>query len=261
MLETVRALNVELQTHVTLIADLQGPKLRVGEVEGGAVELAEGEELRITSKESVSTSQSIYINYEQLASDVKPTERILLDDGKLQLEVVSTDGVEVVTKIIDGGTLSSRKGVNLPNTKVSLPSLTEKDEEDFEFALEHDISWIAVSFVRSARDIIEIKHRLAERKSSARIIAKIEKPEAIADIDAIIQEADAIMVARGDLGVETPMQTVPLIQKMIVRKCLQYAKPVIIATQMMESMIENSTSLRELRLMMWRMRCWTGRMR
>lgn len=244
VIDIINRLNEELGTHVALVADLQGPKLRVGDVEGGEVLLENSTELTITTEESISTADKIYINYQQMATDVKPGERILLNDGKLELEVVSIENNEVKTKVIEGGVLSSKKGVNLPNTSISLPSLTEKDLQDLEFALDQNVSWVAVSFVRSARDIIELKHIITERKSGARVIAKIEKPEAVNDLDEIAKEADALMVARGDLGVEMPMQRVPLIQKQIVKTGLKYAKPIIIATQMMESMITSSTPTR-----------------
>lgn len=191
------------------------------------------------------TAEKFGISYSQMPHDVQPGEIILLDDGKLQMEIVSTNGeTEIKARIIHGGILSSKKGVNLPNTKISLPSLTEKDRADLEFALSHEIDWIGLSFVRSARDIIELKHIISNRQAKARVVAKIEKPEAIDDIDAIVNVADALMVARGDLGVEVPYQNVPLIQKMLIRKGHQYAKPVIVATQMMESMITNISPTR-----------------
>lgn len=244
VIETVRQLNEEMQTHVALVADLQGPKLRVGQTEGDGVELVAESQVIITPHECVSTSDKLYVNYDQIAKDTKAGERILLDDGKLELEVTEVGADEITTKVVTGGKLTSNKGVNLPNTKISLPSLTEKDHADLDFALEQGLSWIAISFVRSARDIIEIKHLLSERKSSARVIAKIEKPEALEDIEEIAKSADALMVARGDLGVEMPMQSVPLIQKMIVKTGLKYGRPVIIATQMMESMITSPTPTR-----------------
>jgi pyruvate kinase len=178
---------------------------------------------------------------------VRPGENILIDDGKLVLRTESTNGKDEVRAIVlHGGTLSSKKGVNLPNTKVSLPCLTEKDLADLRFAIEHRIDWIGLSFVRSGADIIELKHIIREidNQSRARVIAKIEKPEALSDIDNIIRETDGLMVARGDLGVEVPMQRVPVIQKMLVQKCLLASKPVIIATQMMESMITNISPTR-----------------
>jgi len=169
----------------------------------------------------------------------------MLDDGKLLLEVIDSNGIdEIKVKVLHGGILSSQKGVNLPNTKISLPCLTEKDLVDLNFALEHNVDWVGLSFVRSARDIIELQHLISAEKCKAKVIAKIEKPEAIDEIDEIIKESDALMVARGDLGVEIPYQNVPLIQKMIINKSMKHAKPVIVATQMMESMITNITPTR-----------------
>lgn len=236
----VRELNQELDTHVALLADLQGPKLRVGDIENNAAELVEGSEFSLVSEKCTGNSEKAYMSYEELPKDVKIGETILIDDGKIKLEVTGTNGKDrVTTKVVFGGILSSRKGVNLPNTRVSLPSLTEKDREDALFALEQGVDWLALSFVRSATDIIDLKNFVKKLKKSVRIIAKIEKPEALEEIDQIIDLTDAIMVARGDLGVEVPFDQVPMIQKEIVRKCINSSKPVIIATQMMESMITN----------------------
>jgi pyruvate kinase len=180
------------------------------------------------------------MSYELLPRDVKIGEIILIDDGKIKLEVIDTNLKDTVTtRVIYGGILSSKKGVNLPNTKVSLPSLTEKDIEDAIFALEHNVDWIALSFVRSVNDIIDLRKLIKQSKKNTRIVAKIEKPEAIDEIDQIIDMTDAIMVARGDLGVEVDFDRVPMLQKLIVDKCINQSKPVIIATQMMESMITN----------------------
>ncbi len=241
-INTIREINKKLGTHTAILADLQGPKLRIGVVENNGVELIAGKEIIITTQECVGTAERVYITYPQFPKDVKVGENILIDDGKLLLETVSTNGVDEVKAVIKhGGILSSKKGVNLPNTKVSLPCLTEKDLKDLDFALTNHVDWVGLSFVRSASDIIELKHLIANfnQKIRTRVVAKIEKPEAIFEIDAIIKETDALMVARGDLGVEVPMQQVPVIQKMLVRKCLEQSKPVIIATQMMESMITN----------------------
>lgn len=244
VIKTIRSINKELGRHVAILADLQGPKIRCFEIEEGT-KLIEGKEVIVTTKEIVGNAQKFGINYDQLPAEVQPGEHILLDDGKLELEVVSSDEVEnIKVKVIHGGTLSSRKGVNLPNTKISIPSLTEKDITDLKFALKQGVDWVALSFVRSARDIIELKYLIRKERSHAKIIAKIEKPEALEDIDDIIKETDAVMVARGDLGVEVPFQRVPLIQKMIIQKCIRYARPVIVATQMMESMILDATPTR-----------------
>lgn len=240
LIRKIRRINDEKGYNLAILADLQGPKMRVREVENNAIPLEDGETFVISTDKGIGKKGLVYIQYEGFAKDVKPGERVLVDDGKIVLEVVSSNGKnEVTVTVINGGTLSSKKGVNLPNTKISLPCLTDKDKEDLDFILEHDVEWIGLSFVRSASDIIELKHIISSRGKSAKVVAKIEKPEAIDDIDEIIQETDAIMVARGDLGVEIPMQEVPLIQKELVRKCKHASKPIIIATQMMESMITN----------------------
>ena len=240
VIKTIKELNRELGTHIAILADLQGPKLRIGEVENNAVELINGNTLKFVSYECMGNAERVYMSYQPLPLDVMPGEIILVDDGKIKLEVVETNRKdEVVTRIISGGILSSKKGVNLPNTKISLPSLTKKDIADVNFVLEFDIDWLALSFVRDATDIIALKELIKKKKKSTRIIAKIEKPEALKDIDNIIDMADGVMVARGDLGVETPFDQVPIVQKQIVSKCIALSKPVIIATQMMESMITN----------------------
>ncbi len=239
-IKNVRAINHKLHTHVAILADLQGPKLRIGVVENNGVELIVGKEIVITTKECIGTAERVYITYPQFPKDVKAGENILIDDGKLLLKVIETNGEdEVKSVVVYGGMLSSKKGVNLPNTKVSLPCLTEKDLKDLDFALEHNVEWIGLSFVRSVTDIVDLKAIIKKKNKSARVIAKIEKPEALNGIDNIIDMSDGIMVARGDLGVELPMEQVPLVQKMLVRKCLAASTPIIIATQMMESMITN----------------------
>jgi pyruvate kinase len=244
-IKIIRELNDELGLNVAILADLQGPKIRTNEMEANGVLLEVGNEIKIITDKVVGNAVRFSINYQKLPQDVSPGEKILLDDGKIMLEVITTNGkTEITCKIIQGGILSSKKGVNFPNTKISLPSLTEKDQLDLEFALDHEVDWIGLSFVRSARDIIELKHRISTRGAKAKVIAKIEKPEALDNIDDIIKESDGLMVARGDLGVEIPYQNVPLIQKMLISKCVRKAKPVIVATQMMESMITNMTPSR-----------------
>lgn len=244
-IERIRRIDEELGVHTSILADLQGPKIRIGEVENNGVELIPGNEIIISNTPIVGTAKKVSITYQELPKDVTPGERVLLDDGKLELEVVSTNYKdEVVLKVITGGILSSKKGVNLPNTKISQPSLTSKDREDLEVALEHNVDWIGLSFVRNARDIIELKHIISSKNKKTKVIAKIEKPEAIDDLKDIIKETDGVMVARGDLGVELPMEDVPLLQKEIISMSLQYAKPVIVATQMMESMINASSPTR-----------------
>jgi len=241
----IRSLNEELGLNVAILADLQGPKIRTNEMENNGVPLEIGKEILLIVDKVVGNAERFSINYTLLPRDVKPGERILLDDGKIVLEVRETDGHSTIRcVIIQGGILSSKKGVNFPNTKISMPSLTEKDIQDLEFALEQKVDWIGLSFVRSQEDIIDLKQRIAAKKHFAKVIAKIEKPEALVNIDEIIAESDGLMVARGDLGVEVPYQTVPSIQKMLISKCISQAKPVIVATQMMESMISNLTPSR-----------------
>lgn len=245
VVKTIRELNDETGFNIAILADLQGPKIRTHEMENNGVELVNGKNIKIVTEKIVGTSKCFSINYSDLPADVKPGERILLDDGKITLEVVSTDGKSSIqAKVIHGGILSSKKGVNFPNTRITMPSLTSKDLLDLEFALEQDVDWIGLSFVRSARDIIELKHLISSAKKKAKVIAKIEKPEAIEEIDEIIRETDGLMVARGDLGVEVPYQNVPIIQKMLIKKCVLQAKPIIVATQMMESMITNISPTR-----------------
>lgn len=245
IIQTIRELNDETGMNVAILADLQGPKIRTNEMENNGVLLKKDEIVTVGTEKVIGTANSFSINYKKLPTEVKPGERILLDDGKITLEVTSTDGSKSFqAKVIHGGILSSKKGVNLPNTKISMPSLTEKDIEDLSFALEQNVDWIGLSFVRCAQDIIELKKLIAAKKCKAKVIAKIEKPEALTEIDEIIKESDGLMVARGDLGVEVPYQNVPLIQKMLIKKCITHAKPIIVATQMMESMITNISPTR-----------------
>ncbi len=245
VIDRIHELNNEMGTYVALLADLGGPKLRVGEIADNKIMLDQGQEVILSTAKFIGTKERIPVKYSKFAEDVKPGDEIRIDDGKLQLKAISSNGKdEVVAKVLYGGPLSSSKGVNLPTTKISLPSLTENDKKDLVFVMKEDISWVALSFVRSAHDIIELKHVLKDNHCDAQVIAKIEKPEALKELDDIIAESDAIMVARGDLGVEVPMEEVPLIQKTIVNKCHKAAKPVIIATQMMETMITNITPTR-----------------
>jgi len=245
VIDNIRILNKKLNRHVGILGDLQGPKLRIGKVKDNSVDLINGNEIIITTKECEGTAEKIFITYPQFPQDVAAGELVLIDDGKITLKVIETNRKdEVRATIIAGGILSSKKGVNLPNTKISLPCLTLKDLRDLDFALENDFEWIGLSFVRSVMDIVELKDIIRSKKKNARVIAKIEKPEAIKEIDKIIEVTDGVMVARGDLGVEMPMEQVPLLQKMIVNKCIAASKPVIIATQMMESMITAYTPTR-----------------
>lgn len=245
VIQLTEELNKKHNAHISLLADLQGPKLRVGVVENNAVFLEKGNLINVVTKPVTGTSELIDVTYETLPQDVKVGEQILIDDGKITLEVESTNGKDlVVCRVVEGGILSSKKGFNLPNTKISLPSLTEKDRRDLDFILHHPINWIALSFVREAHEVTELKEIIKSRNGQARVMAKIEKPEAVANIDAIIEASDAVMVARGDLGVEVPMEEMAIVQKSIVRKCIVSAKPVVIATQVMESMLEMSRPTR-----------------
>ncbi|TCK83042.1 pyruvate kinase [Albibacterium bauzanense] len=237
-IKTIREISEENQVPIGILADLQGPKIRIGKMKEGGALLLNGKKVTITTKELIGDENNIYITYENFPNDVSSNEIILLDDGKIQLRVLSSNRLDTVEcEVVHGGVLTSRKGVNLPNTKISIPSLTDEDIDNVNFALSYDVEWVAMSFVRTAADIIRLKDHIAGQNKKARIIAKIEKPEAIANIDEIIAVSDAIMVARGDLGVEMPMEEVPVLQKMIVKKCRDASKPVIIATQMLESMI------------------------
>lgn len=235
----VRNINKKHGTNICLLQDLQGPKIRTGEVENNGVELVAGEKILITTEKVVGTAQKISTSYKLMPRDVKKGDAILIDDGKLELRVLKTEGEEISCEVVYGGILKSKKGINLPNTAVSEPSLTEKDREDLMFGLEHDVEWIALSFVRNVQDMIDIKRIIKSKGKTSKVISKIEKPEALANIDAIIEESDALMIARGDLGVEIDFEDVPVAQKMMIRKCNIAAKPVIVATQMMESMITN----------------------
>jgi pyruvate kinase len=240
VINNINELNDELSCNVALLADLQGPKLRIGEVANNSIELKEDKEIAFVTEDCVGDQEKLFINYREFPKDVRIDETILIDDGKIKLRVIQTNGKnKVKAKIIHGGILSSRKGVNLPDTNISLPSLTKKDIEDVNFILNHEVDWIGLSFVRKATDIVDLKEIIKKRKKYVKVIAKIEKPEALNEIDDIIDVADGIMVARGDLGVEIPFDRVPFIQKQIVNKCINNSKPVIIATQMLESMISN----------------------
>ncbi|MBS1627238.1 MAG: pyruvate kinase [Bacteroidetes bacterium] len=239
IIEHIRDINKSEPYNISILADLQGPKLRVGEIENNALDLQVGDVLTFTNTKCVGTKEKIYVSYPDLASDVRIGNIILIDDGKIEVKVIGiTKEQDVKVQVTLGGILSSKKGINLPDTKISLPALTEKDLIDLEFIIEQKCDWVALSFVRSVKDIVILRNKLDERKSKTKIIAKIEKPEALINIRDIIIESDAIMVARGDLGVELPLEQIPLIQRDLIRKCIHRAKPVIVATQMMESMID-----------------------
>ena len=249
VLETVsniREISTSTNTHVAILGDLQGPKIRLGTVEENS-KVKKGDLISITTnKVDFGNSSLVSINYPDFPKDVSENEKILVDDGKLIFKVVKTNKKDLVeAKVVQGGDLKSKKGVNLPNTKISLPALTQKDKEDALFAIKNDFDWIALSFVRTKQDV-KLLEKLIKKNSEQKIpiIAKIEKPEAIENIGGILKAADGLMVARGDLGLEIPAEEVPLKQKLLVKKAKQARKPIIIATQMMESMIDSLTPSR-----------------
>ncbi len=245
VINRVNYINEKYNLHIGILCDLQGPKLRVGEMQEGGLPIQQGDVLTFTNEKCIGTKEKIYMSYESFAEDVQVGEKVLVDDGKIVLRVVETDKKsQVKLEVLHGELLNSRKGVNLPNTNISLPCLTEKDLADLAFILEQDIHWIALSFVRRAADVQELLDRIEEKRHQAKVIAKIEKPEAIENIKSIIKVSNGIMVARGDLGIEVPMERLPLIQKDIIRRCIQRARPVIVATQMMDSMITSPSPTR-----------------
>ncbi len=240
VIDNIRDIKKKFGFNIGILQDLQGPKIRIGMVEDNGVEVKEGEEFIITTAEKiVGNAKKVSCSYESLPNDVKTGDLILIDDGNLQFRVKEIQGSEVVTEVLYGGVLKSRKGINLHDTKLSTPSLTKKDRIDLEFGIKNNVDWVALSFVRSAGDVVELKNILAENNSHAGVISKIEKPEALKYIDAIIDASDAVMIARGDLGVEIYLEEVPVYQRLIMQKCRDKAKPAIVATQMMESMIGN----------------------
>ena len=239
VIQIIKELREETGSYVSILQDLQGPKIRVEEVENNGVEIFAGDTITITTEKVLGNAAVVSTSYKSLPQDVSIGDMILIDDGKIELKVTDRKEHLIEAEIIYGGILKSRKGINLPQTNVSAPSLTEKDYEDLMFGIREGVDWVALSFVRNAEDIIQLKAILQKEGVQTGIIAKIEKPQAIANIDAIIEESDGIMVARGDLGVEILMEDVPVTQKMLVRKANLAAKPVIVATQMLESMIEN----------------------
>lgn len=245
-MERVSRINKEHNVNLSILADLQGPKLRVGKIENNHLDLEEGQILTFTNEQCLGNADKIYMSYKRFAQDVTPGEKVLVDDGKVELEVVETNGVDTVKlKVLFGSVLSSNKGVNLPQTNISLPSLTTKDKKDLDFILTRpEVNWIALSFVRTADDMHDLREKVKASGHQALILAKVEKPEAIKNLDEIIDASDAIMIARGDLGVEVPMEQLPRLQKTIVSKCIKKAKPVIVATQMMDSMITSPSPTR-----------------
>jgi pyruvate kinase len=240
IIEHIRNINLTEPYNISILGDLQGPKLRVGDIKDGALTIVPGDILTFTSREKViGTKDKIYLSYPNLHHDVEVGNKIMIDDGKLEVVVVNVDpNGDVKVAVTYGGVLLPKKGVNLPDTKISLPAITDKDVIDLAFIIEQKLDWVALSFVRKADDIIDLKGRLAEKKSQTKVIAKIEMPSALEDLRNIVLESDAVMVARGDLGVELPIEKVPMAQRDIIRKSIHRAKPVIVATQMMESMID-----------------------
>jgi pyruvate kinase len=245
VINSIQEINHRFNTHISILADLQGPKLRVGKIQDNAMPLETGDVITLVHEEVLGTREKIYMSYEGFAKDCNVGERIMMDDGKLVFEVIETNGVDTVRlKCLHGGVLSSNKGVNLPDTNVSLPSLTEKDLEDLAFILTQPVNWIALSFVRRAKDVKDLTSRIEAAGHPAKVMAKIEKPEAVANLREIIKECNGIMIARGDLGVEMPMERLPIVQKEIILQCMQFSRPVIVATQMMDSMITNPSPTR-----------------
>jgi pyruvate kinase len=240
LIAMVRKVAREENKPICILADLQGPKIRTGTlVDHKPVLLEAGKQLTITPEQVEGTAERVSTVFTTLAENLSPGDRILLSDGLIELRVVALRGADVVTEIINGGMLGEKKGINLPGIPVKVPSLTQKDEEDLEFAIKQGVDTIAVSFVQTAEDVRYVKRRVAALGSEAWVIAKLEKPQAVDHLDTILEATDAIMVARGDLGVEVPPEKVPAIQKHIIRRAADYRKPVITATQMLESMIEN----------------------
>jgi pyruvate kinase len=241
VIERIREIMKKEPFNIAILGDLQGPKLRVGELENGKLELIPGMEIIFTSEKMIGNADKIYVSYPSLAADVKEGERIFLDDGKMEVQVREIlNEKEIKIRVTLGGMLLPKKGVNLPDSALTMPSLTEKDRADLDFIIEQNLDWVALSFVRKAIDITELKQIIKAKNSKIKVIAKIEMPEALKNLRDIIVESDGVMVARGDLGVEIPIEQVPVVQKDIIRKCMHRAKPVIVATQMMESMMDRT---------------------
>ncbi len=237
--EAIRQAAGEVGAVVAIMLDTKGPEIRTGLVEGEKITLTEGKTLILTTEEITGTAERLSISYKGLPADVRPGSRILLADGLIELQVTSVEGTEVLCQVINGGELGSRKNVHLPGVEVNLPAVTEQDVADIKFAVENGFDFIAASFIRTASDVLAIRKVLEEKDSDIQIIAKIESHQGVENIDEILKVADGIMVARGDMGVEIPTEEVPLLQKMIIEKCNRLGKPVITATQMLESMINN----------------------
>src|SRR5271167_1044105 len=240
VIERLRKVASELNRSICILQDLQGPKIRTGRLASGTpVALVKGQTVTITPKDVPGTTEIIATTYQDLANDVKPGERILLSDGRIELVVQKVRDGEVLCEVLNGGTLGENQGINLPGTNVSIPSLTEKDLRDLEFGLKQGVDLVAISFVRTVNDVIRAKNAIAAHRSDVGLIAKLEKPQAIDNLDGILEAAVGVMVARGDLGVEVPPEKVPLIQKYVIRRALDFRRQVITATQMLESMTES----------------------
>lgn len=244
VIEHIGYINEKYNFHIGILCDLQGPKLRVGDLATESIELRKGETVRIVSQPCPGTKEAIYISYPNLNKDVKPGERVLIDDGNLVLRVREVNSDSVLLTVVHGGILYPRKGVNFPDTRISMPALTEKDRADLDFLMTQPVNWIGLSFVRSAQDVMDLRQIIEAHHHDAKIIAKIEKPEAVHEIKKIVKSSNGIMIARGDLGVEMPLEKLPTIQKKIIRLCIQRARPVIVATQMLNNMIENPAPTR-----------------
>ncbi|MHB1414720.1 MAG: pyruvate kinase [Chloroflexota bacterium] len=238
-IERLRRIAAEEHVNLAILQDLQGPRLRIGKIEGDGIDLQAGSRFVLTSRPVVGSSQEVQIEGVDLALEVGPGNTILIDDGQIELSVVGTTDTDVVCQVVIGGQLRSRKGINVPGVTLSIPTITKKDTEDLAFGAQQDVDFVAMSFVRAGADVLDLKQRLAALGRSTPVIAKIEKHEAVSRFDEILDAADGIMVARGDLGVEIPAEDVPIVQKMVIRKCNASGKPVITATQMLNSMIEN----------------------
>jgi len=244
VIDSIRYISKSLDYSVPILMDLQGPKIRVGQMDGGGQQLEKGSTVTITPEDVTGNSNLIPIDYENLVEDAEVGNTILMDDGLLELKIKAKDTNNLTAEVVVGGLLKSRKGVNLPNVKISIPALTKKDIADLEFGLEQGVDYVALSFVRSAREVQDLISKIRAKGSNAGVISKIEKPEAVDEIEEIIEESDGIMVARGDLGIEIASERVPLIQKKIIRLCRNMGKPVITATQMLESMVHNPRATR-----------------
>ncbi len=242
--DKIREIEKEYGSQTAILQDLGGVKIRIGDFVDGQITLKRGQEFILTTKKINGDENKVYINYKKLPQEIEVGQVILIDDGTKELKAIRISGDEIVTKVINGGMIRSRRGVNIPNARLSVSALTAKDKSDLKFGIERDVDFVAISFVRKADDIIQLKKILNKSESKAQVVAKIETPEAIENIDEIISATDVIMIARGDLAVEVPAQEVPHLQKMMIKKCQIKGKPVIVATQMMESMIKNPVPTR-----------------